>query len=173
MIKKYGLRILFLLCLGLVGMGGAALGGTIAMRWLDNMTATQAVRPGERAFAMPVGSVPREGGELVFSKEDRDAAAQRKNPFPATPESVKKGGELWTIYCVPCHGTSAKGDGLVTTKFIPAQDLTNPDLQKTRTDGFWQHYIGMGGAVMPAYGEALSPEERWHLVNFVRTLAKR
>jgi mono/diheme cytochrome c family protein len=31
----------------------------------------------------------------------------------------------------------------------------------------------MGGAVMPAYGEALSPEERWHLVNFVRTLAAR
>jgi len=27
--------------------------------------------------------------------------------------------------------------------------------------------------VMPAYGEALSPAERWHLVNFVRTLAKR
>jgi mono/diheme cytochrome c family protein len=29
----------------------------------------------------------------------------------------------------------------------------------------------MGGAVMPAYGEALSPEERWHVVNFVRSLA--
>jgi mono/diheme cytochrome c family protein len=173
MIKKYGLRILFLLCLGLVGLGGAALGGTVAMRWMDNMTVTPAVRPGERAFAMPAGSVPREGGELPYAKEEREAAAARKNPFPATPESVKRGGELWAVYCVPCHGVSAKGDGLVTTKFIPAQDLTNPDLQKTRTDGFWQHYIGAGGAVMPAYGEALSPEERWHLVNYVRTLAKR
>jgi mono/diheme cytochrome c family protein len=92
---------------------------------------------------------------------------------PATPESVKRGEELWVVYCVPCHGAGAKGDGLVTTKFIPAQDLTNPDLQRTRTDGFWQHLIGTGGAVMPAYAEALSPEERWHLVNFVRTLAKR
>ncbi len=27
MIKKYGLRVLFLLCLGVVGLGGAALGG--------------------------------------------------------------------------------------------------------------------------------------------------
>ena len=29
------------------------------------------------------------------------------------------------------------------------------------------------GAVMPAYAEALTPEERWHVVNYVRTLAKR
>jgi len=26
---------------------------------------------------------------------------------------------------------------------------------------------------MPAYAEALSPEERWHIVNYVRTLAKQ
>ncbi len=92
MIKKYGLRLLFLLCLGVVGLGGAALGGVVAMRWLDNMTATPAVRVGERAFAMPVGSVPREGGELPYAKEEREAAMARKNPVPASPESVKRGG---------------------------------------------------------------------------------
>jgi mono/diheme cytochrome c family protein len=26
---------------------------------------------------------------------------------------------------------------------------------------------------MPSYAEALTPEERWHVVNYVRTLAKR
>jgi mono/diheme cytochrome c family protein len=31
----------------------------------------------------------------------------------------------------------------------------------------------VGGALMPAYAEALSPDERWHLVNYVRTLAKK
>ncbi len=52
-------------------------------------------------------------------------------------------------------------------------DLTNPDLQKVRTDGYWQSYLSVGGVVMPSYGEALSPDERWHVVNFLRTLAKR
>ena len=42
-----------------------------------------------------------------------------------------------------------------------------------RTDGYWQSYLSAGGAVMPSYGEALTPEERWHVVNYVRTLAKR
>jgi mono/diheme cytochrome c family protein len=31
----------------------------------------------------------------------------------------------------------------------------------------------VGGAVMPAYAEALSVEERWHVVNYLRTLAQR
>ncbi|MET0849946.1 MAG: cytochrome c [Candidatus Rokuibacteriota bacterium] len=156
-----------------VAVGGAAglLGMNIAIRWVDNMTQTPKVMPGERAFAMPVGSVPRTGGELYYPKEEREAAAQRKNPVPASPESVRKGGELFMVYCTPCHGTSGKGDGLVSAKFVPPADLTNPDLQKGRTDGYWQSYMSAGGAVMPSYAEALSAEERWHVVNFLRTLA--
>jgi mono/diheme cytochrome c family protein len=61
----------------------------------------------------------------------------------------------------------------VSTKFVPPADLTNPDLQKVRTDGYWQSYLSVGGAVMPSYAEALTPEERWDVVNFVRTLAKK
>ena len=100
-------------------------------------------------------------------------AALRRNPIPATPASVQKGGELFVIYCTPCHGAQGKGNGPVSTKFVPPADLTNADLQKGRTDGYWQSYMSVGGAVMPSYGEALSAEERWHVVNFLRTLAQR
>jgi mono/diheme cytochrome c family protein len=86
---------------------------------------------------------------------------------------VKRGEQLFAVYCTPCHGASGKGDGVVATKYVPPADLTNPDLQKARTDGFWQNYLTAGGAIMPSYAEALSPEERWHVVNFLRTLAKR
>ena len=121
---------------------------------------------------MSPGSVPR-GGELRLPKEEREAAALRRNPIPATPASVQKGGELFVIYCTPCHGPQGKGNGPVSTKFVPPADLTNADLQKGRTDGYWQSYLSVGGAVMPSYGEALSAEERWHVVNFLRTLAQR
>ena len=80
---------------------------------------------------------------------------------------------MFVIYCTPCHGARGKGDGPVSTKFVPPADLTNADLQKGRTDGYWQSYLSAGGAVMPSYGEALSAEERWHVVNFLRTLAQR
>lgn len=167
------MKYVFGLVLLVVAAAAAVQGAILVLRWNDNMTQTPRVMPGERAFAMPVGSVPRTGGELYYPKEEREAAALRKNPIPATPESVTRGGALYTIYCVPCHGASGKGDGLVSPKFVPPPDLTNADLQKGRTDGYWQSYLSVGGAIMPSYGEALTPEERWHVVNYVRSLAQR
>jgi mono/diheme cytochrome c family protein len=167
------MKYVFVLVLLVVAGAGGILGMSAAIRWIDNMTATPRVMPGERAFAMPVGSVPRRGGELYYPREEREAAAARRNPVAATPESVTKGGDLFAIYCTPCHGATGKGDGLVAAKFVPAADLSNADLQKGRTDGYWQSYLSVGGAIMPAYGEALTPEERWHVVNFLRSLAAR
>jgi len=167
------MKYVFGLVLLVVGGVVAVQGGVLVMRWNDNMTQTARVMPGERAFAMPASSMPRSGGELYYPKEEREAAAARKNPVPATLESVTKGGALYVVYCTPCHGAAGKGDGLVTPKFVPPPDLTNADLQKGRTDGYWQSYLGVGGAIMPSYGEALSPEERWHVVNYVRSLAQK
>lgn len=167
------MKYVFLLVLLVVGGAAGLMGLNVGVRWIDNMTATPRVMPGERTFAMPAGSIPRRGGEIGYPKEEREAAAQRKNPVAATPESVRTGGELYAVYCTPCHGPGGKGDGLVAAKFVPAADLTNPDLQRGRTDGYWQSYLSVGGAVMPSYAEALSVEERWHVVNYLRTLAQR
>jgi mono/diheme cytochrome c family protein len=166
------MKYVFVLVLLLLGGVAGVLGLNIGYRWFHNMTESPRIMPFERAFSMPPGSVPR-GGELRLPKEEREVAALRRNPIPATPASVQKGGELFVIYCTPCHGPQGKGNGPVSTKFVPPADLTNADLQKGRTDGYWQSYMSVGGAVMPSYGEALSAEERWHVVNFLRTLAQR
>ena len=166
------MKYVFVLVLLMLGGVASVLGLNVGYRWFHNMTESPRIMPGERAFSMPAGSVPR-GGELRLPKEEREAAALRRNPIPATPASVQKGGELFVIYCTPCHGAQGKGNGPVSTKFVPPADLTNADLHKARTDGYWQSYMSVGGAVMPSYGEALSAEERWHVVNFLRTLAQR
>lgn len=166
------MKYVFVLVLLLVGGAASVLGMNVGYRWFHNMTESPRIMPGERAFSMPPGSVPI-GGELRLPKEEREVAALRRNPVPATPASVQKGGELFAIYCTPCHGAQGRGNGPVSTKFVPPADLTNADLQKGRTDGYWQSYMSVGGAVMPSYGEALSAEERWHVVNFLRTLAQR
>ena len=166
------MKYVFVLVLLLVGGVASVLGLNVGYRWFHNMTESPRIMPGERAFSMPSGSVPL-GGELRLPKEERETAALRRNPIPATPASVQKGEELFVIYCTPCHGAQGKGNGPVSTKFVPPADLTNADLQKARTDGYWQSYMSVGGAVMPSYGEALSADERWHVVNFLRTLVQR
>ncbi len=168
------MKWVFILALLLVATAGGLIGMAVVVRWSDNMTQTVRIVPGERVFRMPAGVVPR-GGDLVLPREQRDLAAKLPNPVKASPASVAVGRERYATFCVPCHGPAAKGGvtGPVATKFIPTPDLTNADLQKQRTDGYWHSYIVVGGAVMPAYGEALSSEEAWHIVNFLRTLAPR
>jgi mono/diheme cytochrome c family protein len=162
----------FLLCLLVVGGVGALMNGLVVYRWLTSMQADVKVVPGESLAATmraPAGTVPREGGELLVARE---IYASRKNPVAASPASVNRGGALFAIYCTPCHGAGGKGDGPITPRFIPPPDLTSPQVQG-RPDGHMAYYIGYGGAIMPAYGEALSVSERWDLVNYLRTLAQK
>ena len=166
------MRYAFVLVLLVISAAGVLMGFAVVTRWRHNMTETPRIVAGERVFTMPAGLVPR-GGELTIPRESRGLAAKRPNPIKATPESIALGRRHFMTFCTPCHGESGKGDGPVSAKFIPPPDLTNPTLHRARTDGYWYSYVSVGGAIMPSYGEALSPEERWHLVNFVRTLAAK
>jgi mono/diheme cytochrome c family protein len=168
------MKYVFILVLLIVAASAGLMGAVVVYRWMHNMTDTAKIVPGERVFTMPANVVPR-GGELIIPKEQRDVAAKRPNPVKVSPASIDVGREQFQTFCVPCHGPEAKGGvtGLVATKFIPTPDLTSAELQKQRTDGYWHSYIMTGGAVMPSYGEALSSEEAWHIVNYLRSVAAR
>ena len=112
---------------------------------------------------------------VIGSSNAAELATKRPNPVKPTPESVAVGKQHFVTFCAPCHGAEGKGGvtGPVATRFIPPPDLTNAEMQRQRTDGYWHSYIVAGGAVMPAYGEALSSQEAWHIVNYLRTLAAK
>ncbi len=169
------MKWLFLVCLLVVFGAGGLMGLLVGYRWMTSMQADVKVVPGEMPLGQPPGTVPRTGGELVPALPVaalHAAYEKRPNPVPRSPQSVGRGEALFRIYCTPCHGAGGKGDGPVIPRFIPPPDLTGAQIQG-RTDGHLSAYIGYGGAIMPAYGEALSVSERWDLVNYVRTLARR
>jgi mono/diheme cytochrome c family protein len=168
------MKYVFLLVLAIVAGSAGLMGAVVVYRFVDNMTHTARIVPGERTFAMPAGVVAR-GGEAVIPKEQRELAMKVPNPVRMSAPSVAIGRERYVTMCAPCHGAEAKGGvtGPVATKFIPPPDLTNRELQKARTDGYWHSYIMVGGAVMPAYGETMSSQEAWHVVNYLRSLASK
>ena len=121
------------------------------------------------------------GAQQDFSKntwELPEDADKTKNPTTATAESVAKGKELYMERtkgnCVFCHGDTGTGNeaNLAKLRRKPA-DLTNKERMTAMTDGevFWKVSKGIQG-IMPAGEKRMSEEERWHVVNYVRTLAK-
>lgn len=144
-------------------------GSASAWPWSRDMTDSIAIKPQKDPRPFPHRSVPVPETATVHVA-DKDEAAKLANPIPATPDSIQKGKQLFTIYCTPCHGVSGTGDGLVGEKLVLRPfDLTSPSVQAI-PDGLIFGYITFGGAVMPIYGNDLSPSERWHVVNYVRNV---
>ncbi|MDP2688618.1 MAG: cytochrome c [Deltaproteobacteria bacterium] len=124
------------------------------------------------APATPEGIVPASG--VTFVRERADAG-KLANPFnEATDDSVKRGKNRYGIYCATCHGDTGHGDGPVGQKYITPTDLTT-DYIRTKPDGDIFYTITYGGlAIMPSYGESVAPEDRWHIVNYIKhSLAKQ
>jgi len=122
------------------------------------------------------------GAQQDFSKNTWELPAdadKTKNPVAATAESIEKGKTLYMERskgnCVFCHGDTGSGntENLPKLRRKPA-DLTNKERMAAMTDGelFWKITKGIQG-IMPA-GERKMPdaEERWHVVNYIRTLPK-
>src|SRR5262249_4301492 len=163
------MKYVFIVVLLIVASAGGLMGLVVVYRWSNNMTYTPRIMPGERIFVMPAGVMPR-GGALIIPKEQRDVAARQPNPVRPTPESVTIGRQHFQTFCTPCHGPEGKGGvtGPVATKFIPPPDLSNAELQRQRTDGYWHSYIVVGGAGVAADGEALSSPGAGRAVEILR-----
>jgi mono/diheme cytochrome c family protein len=130
-----------------------------------------------RSITPPSGA----GAQPDFSKntwELPEDADKTKNPTTANAESIEKGKALYMERskgnCVFCHGETGAGNeaNMAKLRRKPA-DLTNKEHMAEATDGelFWKISKGIQG-IMPAGEKRMTEEERWHVVNYVRTLAK-
>ncbi len=100
-------------------------------------------------------------------------SAAKKNPIAPMQNSIAAGQKIYLKTCALCHGKSGDADGpaVIELNIHPAK-LSDPKLA-TESDGslFWK--ITTGKKPMPAFGKRLSETDRWHLVNYIRTLPKQ
>lgn len=138
--------------------------------WSTDMDRQPSIRSQEAPMLPPEGSVPRTGKEPVMNR--MEAGEKLRNPVDPTPVSIENGKKLFEIYCALCHGPQAKGGGPMANKFVPPPDLTL-EMFRQRPDGFVYATIREGGALMPGQKDALSPEDTWDIVNYLKQLQKK
>ena len=94
-----------------------------------------------------------------------------ENPIPRTSESEARGQSLYQKNCAKCHGLDGGGQGPSAHGFI-----SNPRKlyvwynAASSADGYLFWYITYGRNDMPPWGLVLSEEERWHLVNYIKSI---
>ena len=107
-------------------------------------------------------------------------------PLPSAPatttESIELGRALYEeTGCGECHGTLGRGDGPSAPTLeddlglpIRAADLTQSWTFRggsSREDIFRTMTTGLNGTPMPSFDEALTPEQRWAITDFMVSLS--
>jgi mono/diheme cytochrome c family protein len=118
------------------------------------------------------GTIPR--GPLPFhyaaTPEDAERAGRELvNPIEANSAALARGRKVYETFCFVCHGASGAGDGPIIPKFPNPPDYASPRLL-AMPDGQIFHVITRGTEVMPPYAGQISPDDRWKVVLYVRTL---
>jgi mono/diheme cytochrome c family protein len=97
--------------------------------------------------------------------------AVTSNPIAPTQDSIARGQELYTTNCQVCHGASGRGDGpAAATLNPPPLDLNVHAPLHSDPDIFALITNGIPGTAMPAHEKILPPDDRWHIINYVRAL---
>jgi mono/diheme cytochrome c family protein len=102
------------------------------------------------------------------------SARRMKNPVPATEAAVDDGMFNYSKHCKSCHGVNGDGNGERASQLsaMPS-DFTDASAMNGQTDGalFWK--ITHGRRPMPGFQNKLTDTERWELVDYLRTFAKK
>jgi mono/diheme cytochrome c family protein len=144
--------------------------------WDQDMVDQPSAKPQESEAPAEPGAVPVTGGETVAApttltgmSDAKDAAISIPNPVPATPESIERGQVFYETNCLVCHGVSGLGDGPVGEKFEEKAPVDlNDAYTQDQADGQIFFTLTRGRELMPFYRDALSIEERWDVVNYIR-----
>lgn len=97
------------------------------------------------------------------------------NPISSNNGSLDRGAVTFQTYCTSCHGDSGRGDGQAAQALDP-QPANLASKVHMLSDAYIYYRISEGGnfdpynSAMISFKDILSENERWDLVNFIRSL---
>ena len=104
-----------------------------------------------------------------------------RNPLDSSAQVIAEGKALYEMYCDHCHGAKGAADGKVASgvtvdgkekgMYAGVANLTGA-AYKNITEGHIFHVITYGKGLMWPHGSQISPEDRWKIAKYVKTLQK-
>ena len=128
-----------------------------------------------KLFFCSISIISISGLTIVYYLSIEAYPVTYKRPsVPYSAISVYNGKLLYRNNCIQCHGYSGHGDGIMVNddlEILPA-NLTEPHTAyHTAGDIYWWLTNGMPPSIMPGFDGILSEDNRWDLINFLRTLS--
>jgi high-affinity iron transporter len=93
--------------------------------------------------------------------------------LPSTPLDSAVGRRVFLERCASCHGSRGFGDGPMARTLstaVPAIGSRAATPKLAPTLAYDVTSVGIAGTAMPAFGESLTAQQRWEVVNYVYKL---
>ena len=127
----------------------------------------------QEALVPPEGTIAR--GHSLYSYANTNdgynsALKNLKTDLSSAEIDLKRGKELYEIYCGICHGNKGAGQG----KLVKREKILGVPSYADRpiTTGSIYHVIYYGKNSMGSYANLLNEEERWQVTAYVEALRK-
>jgi mono/diheme cytochrome c family protein len=113
-------------------------------------------------------------GRAPAEQKNPSEDANRKNPVEASPSSIAEGKRLYGFECSMCHGKEGDGKGDVAQDMkLNLRDWRDSNVLQSFTDGELFQIISKGKGQMTGEEGRMKPEQTWHMVNYIRSFAKK
>lgn len=102
-----------------------------------------------------------------------DNYKKMKNPVASDAASIAEGKTLYATHCKSCHGAKGLGDGNKAAQLKTEPGNFSTAEFHSQSDGALFYKTSEGRDDMPGFKKKIpDAEERWSIVNFMRTLKK-
>ena len=130
-----------------------------------------------RSSQEPVAGTVARGDRYANSPANTAHAAGSTNfvatiPVPVTAQLMARGKQRFDIYCLPCHGPTGDGNGIVKKYGYATVRSLHEKVVVTQPDGEIFNTITHGKATMFPYQSQISIDDRWAIVAYVRALQR-
>ncbi len=128
---------------------------------------------GSSARPLPEGVVAR-----GFLREDAalyrgtgpDGKFLLEIPTPVTKASLERGRTVFNVYCSPCHGRTGDGHGMIVQRGFKNPSTFHVDRLRNERAGYFYDVMTNGFGQMSSYASQVTPEDRWAVVGWIKTL---
>lgn len=124
------------------------------------------------------GTIPLGYEPYLYTKTDEDrlkAGKELVNPMDPTVQNLERGKQVYSVYCLNCHGDKGDGKGFLFTSgkypFPPKSLLSDKVINNPIGEIFHVETVGFG--VMPAHGKQIRPEDRWKVAMYVKEVLQK
>jgi mono/diheme cytochrome c family protein len=141
-----------------------------------NGVSSQLPVPGTMARGKPIQTAggpvyPYEDSPVFTGCASGTTNFVENNPLPVSARLLERGRQRFTIYCSPCHGQEADGNG-ITRKLGAMAVVANLHDKRIveMPDGEIFNTITFGKNLMGAYGPNVPVEDRWAVIAYLRAV---